>query len=83
MKLKIEQLSRHLSEYFLPVYLVSGDEPLLIQEASDQIRSVANQKGFSERELLYGDKGDCDTLLSASETMSLFAEQKIYEFRLA
>ncbi len=83
MKLKIEQLSRHLSEHCLPVYLVSGDEPLLIQEACDQIRSMTNQKGFTERELLHGDKGDCDTLLSASETMSLFAEQKIYEFRLA
>jgi len=82
MKLKTEQLSRHLSENLLPVYLVSGDEPLLIQESCDQIRNAASKNGFSERELLHGDKGDGDILLSASETMSLFAEQKIYEFRL-
>ncbi len=81
MKLKPEQLSRHLDENLYPVYLVSGDEPLLIQESCDLIRNAAREKGFLERELLHGDKGDEDILLSASETMSLFAQQKIYEFR--
>jgi len=82
MKLKPEQLSRHLDDKFSPVYLVSGDEPLLVQESCDQIRLAAKNKGFAERELLHGDKGDGEVLTSASETMSLFAELKLYEYRL-
>ena len=82
MKLKTEYLAKHLSERLLPVYLVSGDETLLIQETCDQIRSAAKDKGFTDRELMHGEPGDVDTLLFASETMSLFAEQKAYEFRL-
>lgn len=81
MKLKPEQLSRHLEDKMLPVYLVSGDEPLLVQEACDQIRLAAKDRGFTERELMHGDKGDTDALLSASATMSLFAELKLVEFR--
>ena len=82
MKLKLDHLTQHLSDSFLPVYLISGDEPLLIQEASDKIRVAAKLKGFAERELFHGEKGDTQTLMSASETMSLFAELKLYEFRL-
>ena len=82
MKLKAEHLSKHLKDTFLPLYLISGDEPLLIQEASDKIRKAAKEKGFAERELFHGDKGDTQTFLSASETMSLFAELKLCEFRL-
>jgi len=81
MTVKHEQLARHLGEKLYPVYLVSGDEPLLIQESCDLIRKVARERGFLERKLLHGDKGDAEVLLSASETMSLFAELKIYEFR--
>lgn len=82
MKLKLEQLGRHLEDKFSRVYLVSGDEPLLIQEACDLIRKRAKEKGFLERELFHGNKGDAEGLSSASETLSLFAEQKLYEFRL-
>ena len=82
MKLKTEQLTKHLADKLFPVYLVTGDEALLIQESCDQIRNAAKQKGFTERELLHGDVGDVEKLLSTSQTMSLFAEQKIYEFRL-
>ncbi len=81
MKLKPDQLSRHLDEPLKSVYLVSGDEPLLMQESCDLIRNKARENGFSERDLLYGEPGDCETLMAVSETMSLFAEQKIMEFR--
>ncbi|MCP4412791.1 MAG: DNA polymerase III subunit delta, partial [Gammaproteobacteria bacterium] len=39
MKLKPDQLSRHLDEPLKSVYLVSGDEPLLMQECCDLIRN--------------------------------------------
>ena len=35
MKLTLEGLSAQLDERLLPIYLVSGDEPLLVGEASD------------------------------------------------
>jgi len=81
MILKTEQLERHLGGQLLPVYLISGDEPLLVQETCDQIRNSARDKGFIDREILHGDKGDANVLSAASESLSLFAEQKIYEFR--
>jgi len=81
MKLKPEQLRRHLEDKFLPVYLVSGDEPLLVKESCDLIRQAAKSKAFIERELFHGEKGDIDRFTSASDNLSLFAEQKIYEFR--
>ena len=35
-----------------PVYVFSGDEPLLMMEAMDQLRSVARTLGYTEREVL-------------------------------
>ena len=51
-KINAEQLSRHLKP-LSPVYCVSGDEPLLIQEAADAIRAAGRAQGFSERELFH------------------------------
>ena len=81
MKLKSEQLKQHLTSNLLQVYLISGDEPLLVQETCDQIRAAANKKDFLDRELFHGEKGDVDAFSLASDSLSLFAEQKIYEFR--
>ena len=39
MKLKPEQLKGHLSNQLLPVYLINGDEALLVQESCDEIRT--------------------------------------------
>ncbi len=83
MKLQADQLSTHLQQKFLPVYIISSDEHLLVQEAADQIRCAAKQKGFADRELLHGDKGDADVLMTAAQSMSLFAELKLYEYRFS
>ena len=48
-KLRPEQLGQALSKQLAPIYLVSGDEPLLIQEACDAIRQAARQAGSSAR----------------------------------
>ena len=39
MQLRAEQLGNHLQQQLLPVYLVSGDETLLIQECCDLVRA--------------------------------------------
>lgn len=82
-KLRAEQLASALSKSLASIYLVSGDEPLLIQEACDQIRTAARQQGFSERELFHCDaQSDWGNILSAANSLSLFAEKKIIEVRL-
>ena len=41
MQLKPAQLDTHLAQQLAPCYLISGDEPLLVQECADAIRSAA------------------------------------------
>ena len=82
-KLRIDQLSRHLQQGLAPVYLVSGDETLLVEESGDDIRRSAVKSGFTERERYFVDsKFDWSQLLSASNNLSLFSEKKIIELRL-
>ena len=52
MQLKGEQLAAHLERELKPVYVVYGDEPLLVMEAADAIRAAARRNGFDEREVL-------------------------------
>lgn len=82
-KLRPEQLSAALSKQLAPIYLISGDEPLLIQETCDSIRQAARQAGFIERELYHCDAGfDWNQVLASAHSLSLFAERKIIELRL-
>ena len=39
MQLKPAQLENHLTNQLSPCYLISGDEPLLVQECADAIRA--------------------------------------------
>ena len=45
MLLKGEQLAAHLERELKPIYLVYGDEPLLVIEAADAIRAAARSRG--------------------------------------
>lgn len=83
MRLRPEQLGAHLEKGLAPIYLVSGDETLLVQEACDAIRAAARAAGCSEREVLDVDnRFDWSQLLSAGAEMSLFADRKLIELKL-
>lgn len=83
MKLRPEQIHSQLQKQVLPVYLVSGDETLLVQETCDAIRAAAREAGCSERELMHVDKKfNWDELIASSAEMSLFAERKLIELRI-
>lgn len=83
MKLRVEQLATHLQQGLKPIYLLSGDEPLQLMEAADAIRHRCREQGFGEREVLHVESGfDWNTLLAASGSLSLFAEQRLIELRL-
>lgn len=82
-KLRPEQLDAALGKGLGPIYLVSGDEPLLVQEACDNIRGAARRDGFNERELYHAEAGfDWTQVLSAANSLSLFADKKLIEVRL-
>ena len=82
-KLRPDQLHQSLTKQLAPVYLVSGDEHLFVQEAADAIRQAARKAGFLERERYYTDSGfDWEQLLSSVNSLSLFADKKIIELTL-
>ena len=82
-KLRPEQLSASLSKGLAPVYMISGDDPLLTQEACDAVRKAARQANFTERELYHvGADFDWHQLMSSANSLSLFAERKILELRI-
>jgi DNA polymerase III subunit delta len=84
VKVPFRQLERHLSGSLAKVYLVAGDEPLLVDEALEHVRAAAMRAGFTSRELHSADRsfrwGD---LLAGADNLSLFATRKIVEIRLA
>jgi len=68
---------------FHPLYIFSGDEPLLMMEAMDQLRSKARQLGYTEREVMLQERGfDWSALLNAGQTMSLFGDRRWIELRI-
>lgn len=79
-KLRPEQLSRLQGKPLAPVYIITGDEPLLKQEACDGLRRLATEQGYTERERYYADTSiDWQQLLAGAANMSLFAERKLIE----
>ena len=83
MQIKLEQLDQHLKRPLAAVYFVHGDEPLLVQEASDLIRLQARNSGCTEREVYSVEAGfDWNGFLQAGDALSLFAERKLLELRM-
>ena len=84
MKISGDNLASSLARQLQTIYLVSGDEPLLVNEAADAIRATARKQGFEERELHVVERGfDWQGLIANSRSMSLFAQRKIVEIRMA
>ena len=84
MQVRAEQIHEQLRLGLKPVYLISGDEPLQVMEVADAVRAYAKQQGFTEREVLQADaQFDWSSLLHASESLSLFSQQKLLDLRLS
>ena len=84
MRVYPEQLSAALKRQLLPVYLVSGDEPLQLQECSDLVRREARAQGCTDREVIDASPAgfNWQDILHSASSMSLFAERKLLELRL-
>ena len=65
------------------VYLLAGEEPLMLQEAADALRARARAEGYGEREVLDVEpRFDWNQLARASASLSLFATRRLVELRL-
>lgn len=83
MRLRPEQLESQLAGGVAPLYVVSGDEPLLVGEAADAIRKAARSQGYDERTVFHADKSfDWAELARESGSLSLFAARRVIDLRL-
>jgi DNA polymerase-3 subunit delta len=84
MQLRTEALAAHLGKGLARIYTVHGDEPLLAQEAADQVRAAARAQGFGERQIftVAGAHFDWAPVLAAAQAMSLFSERQFIEIRI-
>jgi DNA polymerase-3 subunit delta len=83
MQIRAEQLEAQLSKSLAGAYLIHGDEPLLVLEASDAVRAAARKRGYDEREVFVAGRGfDWGELLHAGANLSLFGGKKILELRI-
>lgn len=83
MALPPEQLEQHLARQIAPLYVVHGDEELLVLEAGDRIRAAARGRGFDER-MSFAVEGrfNWQEPLRALQGGSLFASRTLLELRL-
>ncbi len=82
-EVRIEAFAQHLAQGLSPVYLIAGEEPLLVEEALDAVRRTARAAGHDEREVLHADKQfDWARLTAASDNLSLFGGRRLIELRL-
>ena len=84
MATSLAQFHQHLSaDELRPVYLIAGEEHLLVLEAADALRARASERGYSEREVLDVDaRFDWNELARAGASMSLFATRRLIDLRL-
>ena len=84
MRLRPEQLKTHLERSGkMPVYFVSGDEPLQKLESIDLIRNHYQKQGYDERIIFEVNKSfDWNQINGASSNLSLFSNNKIIELRM-
>lgn len=84
MQLPAAQLSAHLQKGLQPLYVLHGDEPLLMQEAADAIRAAGRVQGYTERSVhtVAGANFDWSAVLAAGSSLSLFADKQVVEVRI-
>jgi DNA polymerase-3 subunit delta len=83
MQLTDKQLSAHLNKHAaLPISLITGDVPLLVQEAANKIRRAAHTAGYEQRELFFIENNqDWQKVQHALENFNLFSQKSFIEIR--
>jgi DNA polymerase-3 subunit delta len=87
MELRAGDLERELARAkqsgLAGIYVIAGDEPLLVGEACDAILDAARAAGYAERTVLHAERDfDWNEVAQASASRSLFAERRIIDLRV-
>ncbi len=84
MNLAPGQLGEHIKRGLKSLYTLHGDEPLLVQEFADSLRSAARAQGYTERvvHVVQGAHFDWSSVLASGGSLSLFADKQIIEIRV-
>jgi DNA polymerase-3 subunit delta len=82
MPLKAEQLEQALERSIAPIYLISGDEPLISLECCDLIRGKALAAGYADRQVFDAESLNWDQVVSETQAMSLFSDKRVLEIRI-
>ena len=83
MQVRLNQLTRHLDGPLAPLYLISGDEPLLVEEACSAVLAAAVRDGFAERNVIDGSAGiSWNEVFADASNLSLFAEKRLLDVRV-
>lgn len=78
-----DQLPAKLARGLAPIYLIAGNEPLLVQECRDQVIRAAQAQGYSERQVYDVARSfDWARLGEEAAAPSLFAARRILDVRL-
>ena len=84
MKAYLNQLPSLVSQQKSRLFVFSGDDAFLVQEACQLARKLLSGEGFLERELFMIDGAfDWDSILFENNSLSLFAEKKLIEIRVS
>lgn len=83
VKLSADRLQARLEDGLDPLYVLSGDEPLLVDECLLSIREAARRAGCEEREAHVAGRGfDWDAFAAGLRNISLFSSRRLVELRL-
>lgn len=83
MRIFADKLAENLERKFFPIYLLMGNEPLLLQESKDLLYKSAKDKGFLDKQRFTLDKQvDWNLIFDCCQALSLFSNQQIIELEL-
>ncbi len=83
MRIFADKLADNLSRHSFPVYLLMGNEPLLLQESKDMLYQQAKKQGFLDKQRFTLDKQvDWNDIFDCCQALSLFSNQQIIELEI-
>lgn len=83
MRVSADSLGRHLDGKLEPHYFVTGDEPLLVEEACEAILAAAGRAGFNERSMFEaGPRAAWQELFEGAANLSLFGGKRVLDVRI-
>jgi len=83
MKVRADQLPQQLNKTLAPIYIISGDEVLLCQEAADSVRKAVLNNGINERLRYVADaQFDWQDVINENQSLSLFSNQRLFDIQI-